>query len=63
MKSRSSELLDYVIAAIVVAKENETKPEIPYWSEDFCILAFYGWELLFKTKWLKESGNRIQTLH
>lgn len=35
MKSRSSELSDHTIAATVVAKEYLTKPDIPYWSEDF----------------------------
>ncbi len=63
MKSRSKELLDRAIAATVAAIEIYNKPEFPYRSETFCILAINGWELLLKAKWLKENGNRIQSLY
>ena len=63
MKSRSKELLDRAIAATVAAIEIYNKPDFPYRSEAFCILAINGWELLLKAKWLKENGNRIQSLH
>ena len=63
MKSRSKELLDRAIAATVAAIEIYNKPDFPYRSETFCILAINGWELLLKAKWLKENGNRIQSLY
>ena len=63
MKSRSKELLDRAIAATVAAIEIYNKPDFPYRSETFCILAINGWELLLKAKWLKENGNKIQSLY
>ena len=63
MKSRSKELLDRAISATVAAIEIYNKPDFPYRSETFCILAINGWELLLKAKWLNENGNRIQSLH
>ena len=63
MKSRSKVLLDRAIAATVAAIEIYNKPDFPYRSETFCILAINGWELLLKAKWLKENGNRIQSLY
>lgn len=63
MKSRSQELLDRAIAATVAAIEIYNKPDFPYRSESFCILAINGWELLLKAKWLKENGNKIRALH
>ena len=56
MKSRSKELLDRAIAATVATIEIYNKPDFPYRSETFCILAINGWELLLKAKWLKENG-------
>ena len=63
MKSRSKELLDRAIAATVAAIEIYNKPDFPYRSETFCILAINGWELLLKAKWLKENGNNIRSLY
>ncbi len=63
MKSRSKELLDRAIAATVAAVEIYNKPDFPYRSDTFCILAINGWELLLKAKWLKENGNKIQSLY
>ena len=63
MKSRSKELLDRAIAATVASIEIYNKPDFPYRAETFCILAINGWELLLKAKWLKENGNRIQSLY
>ena len=63
MKSRSKELLDRALAATVAAIEIYNKPDFPYRSETFCILAINGWELLLKAKWLKENSNRIQSLY
>ena len=63
MKSRSKELLDRAIAATVAAIEIYNKPDFPYRSETFCILAINGWELLLKARWLKENGNNIRSLY
>lgn len=63
MQSRSKMLLDRAIAAMVAAIEIYNKPDFPYRSETFCILAINGWELLLKAKWLKENDNRIQSLY
>ena len=63
MKSRSKELLDRAIAATVASIEIYNKPDFPYRSETFCILAINGWELLLKAKWLHENGNKIQSLY
>ena len=38
------------IAATVGAIEIYNKPDFPYRSETFCILAINGWELLLKAK-------------
>ena len=63
MKSRSQELLDRAIAATVAAIEIYNKPDFPYRSESFCILAINGWELLLKAKWLNENNNKIRSLY
>ncbi len=63
MKSRSKQLLDRAVAATIAAIEIYNKPDFPYRAETFCILAVNGWELLLKAKWLKENGNRIQSLY
>ena len=63
MKSRSQELLDRGVAATVAAIEIYNKPDFPYRSESFCILAINGWELLLKAKWLSENENKIRSLY
>ncbi|MDE0461023.1 MAG: DUF3644 domain-containing protein [Caldilineaceae bacterium] len=63
MKSRSQELLDRSVAATVAAIEIYNKPDFPYRSESFCILAINGWELLMKAKWLSENDNKIRSLY
>ena len=63
MKSRSQELLDRGVAATVAAIEIYNKPDFPYRSESFCILAINGWELLLKAKWLSENDNKIRSLY
>lgn len=62
MKSRSKELLDRALAAIVAAIEIYNKPGFPYRAETFAILATNGWELLLKSKWLVDNGNKEQSL-
>ena len=63
MKSRSSELLDRAISAMVAAVEIYDKPGFPYRVESFAILAINGWELLLKAKWLTDHQNRQQSLY
>lgn len=63
MKSRSKELQDRAISAMVAAIEIYNKPGFPYRTESFAILAINGWELLLKAKWLAEHGNRERSLY
>jgi len=62
MKSRSNELLEKSIAAMVSAIEIYNKPDFLYREETFSVLAVNSWELLFKAKWLKESSNKINSI-
>lgn len=63
MKARSRELLDRAIAAMVAAIDVYNKPDFPYRAESFTILALNAWELLLKTKWLKQNRNRLSSLY
>jgi hypothetical protein len=38
-------------------------PEEPYREETFSVLAINSWELLLKLKWLKENGNKVNSLY
>lgn len=63
MKSRTRELLDKSIAAMVSAIEIYNKPDFLYRGETFAILAINSWELLFKSKMLHLNNNKISSLH
>lgn len=63
MKSLSKELLDRAIGAMVAAIEIYNKPGFPYRAETFAILAINGWELLLKSKWLADNGNKLRSLY
>lgn len=63
MKSRINELLDRSISAMISAIEVYNKPNFEYREETFSILAVNSWELLFKSKWLKENKNKISSLY
>lgn len=63
MKSRSNELLDRSIGAMVSAIEVYNKPDFLYREETFSILAINSWELFLKSKWLKENENKINSLY
>ena len=63
MKSRSNELLDRAISAMVAAVEIYNKPGFPYRAESFAILAINGWELLLKAKWLADHNNQVRRLY
>ena len=63
MKSRSNELLDRAISAMVSALEIYNKPGFSYRDETFAILAINGWELLLKARWLAIHGNKASSLY
>lgn len=63
MKSRSKELMDRAISAMVAAIEIYNKPGFPYRTESFTILAINGWELLLKAKWLADHRNHASCLY
>lgn len=63
MKSRSQELVDKSIAAMISAIEIYNKPDFKYREETFAILAINAWELLLKAKWLKDSNNAVRSLY
>lgn len=63
MKSRSQELIDKSVAAMISAIEIYNKPDFKYREETFSILAINAWELLLKAKWLNYNGNKIRSLY
>ena len=63
MKSKSKELLERAISAMVAAIEIYNKPGFPYRTESFAILAINGWELLLKAKWLADHQNQERSLY
>jgi len=63
MKSRSQELTDKSIAAMISAIEVYNKPDFKYREETFSILAINAWELLLKAKWLKDHNNAVRSLY
>jgi hypothetical protein len=63
MKSRSKELLERSLAAMVSAIEIYNKPNFAYRAESFTILAVNAWELLLKAKWLGDHKNKLSSLY
>lgn len=63
MKSRSKEMLERSIAAMLAAIEIHNKPDFKYRLESFTILAINAWELLLKAKWLKDNNNNVSSLY
>lgn len=63
MKSRSNELLDKSISAMIAAIEIYNKPDFMYRGETFSILAINSWELLLKAKYLKDNHNKMRSLY
>ena len=61
MKSKSNELLDKSISAMIAAIEVYNKPDFLYRGETFSILAINSWELLLKAKHLKDNHNKLTT--
>jgi len=62
MKSKSQELVDKSIAAMISAIEIYNKPDFKYREETFSILAINAWELLLKAKWIKDNGNKVSSI-
>lgn len=48
---------------MISAIEVYNKPDFKYREETFSILAINAWELLLKSKWLKDNGNKIRSLY
>ena len=63
MKSKSNELLEKSIAAMIAAIEVYNKPDFMYRGETFSILAINSWELLLKAKLLKDNRNKMRSLY
>ena len=63
MRSKSSELLDKSISAMIAAIEIYNKPDFLYRGETFAIIAINSWELLLKAKYLKDNRNNMRTLY
>ncbi len=63
MKSRSKELLSRSVAAMVSAIKIYNKPDFLYREETFSILAINSWELLLKSKWIKENSGKVNSLY
>ena len=62
MKSRSRQILDKSIAAILSAIEIYNKPNFTYREESFSVLAINAWELLFKARLLQLANNRLSSI-
>jgi len=63
MKSKSQELLDKSLAAMLAAIEIYNKPQISYREETFAILAVNAWELCLKAKALADNGNKLRIIY
>lgn len=63
MKSKSKELLDKSVSAMIAAIEIYNKPDFLYRGETFAILAINSWELLLKSKWLSDHKNKMRSLY
>lgn len=63
MKSRSTELMEKSVSAMISAIEIYNKPDFKYREETFAILAINAWELLTKAKVLKDNSNKLRSLY
>jgi hypothetical protein len=62
-KSRSVQLIEKSIAAMLAAIEIYNRPNTLYREETFAILALNAWELLLKAKLLKNGRNKLSALY
>ena len=63
MKSKSQELIDKSINAMISAIEIYNKPIFEYREESFSILAINAWELCLKAKLLHDNNNKLNILY
>jgi len=63
MKARYKHLLENSISAILSAIEIYNKPDFRYRNEIFVILSVNAWELLLKSKILKDNKNKLNSLY
>lgn len=63
MKARYKHLLENSISAILSAIEIYNKPDFRYRNEIFVILSVNAWELLLKSKILKDNNGKINSLY
>ena len=62
MKSRSRNLADKSVDAMLAAIEIYNKPSFSYRDESFSILAINAWELLLKARILQLSNNKVSSI-
>ena len=62
MKSKSRQILDKSIDAMVAAIEIYNKPAFSYREELFAVLAVNAWELLLKARILQLDGNKLTAI-
>ena len=61
--SKSMQLLEKSIHAVIAAIEIYNKPDFKYREEAFCILMTNAWEILLKAKLLSENKNDIRVIY
>lgn len=62
MKSRSRQIVDKSLDAMIAAIEVYNKPSFGYREESFAIFAINSWELLLKARILQIEGNKISSI-
>lgn len=62
-KARCQHLLDKSIQAALSAIEVYNKPDFKYREESFSILMVNAWELLLKSKILKDHNNKLKSIY
>ncbi len=62
-RSKSYQLLEKSIQAVLSAIEIYNKPDFKYREESFAILMVNAWEVLLKAKILKDNNNQLKSLY
>ena len=62
-KERNKSLLEKSIASAISAIEVYNKPDFKYREETFSILMINAWELLLKSKILKDNDNDLRSIY
>ncbi|MDQ5951050.1 MAG: hypothetical protein QG639_327 [Patescibacteria group bacterium] len=63
MKAVYKQLIDKSLAAALSAIEIYNKPDFKYRDEIFVILIINSWELILKSKILKDNRNKLNSLY